>query len=330
MELRQLRYFTAIARCGSFSKAADEVFVAQSALSNQLAQLEDELGTQLFHRNRRGVELTEAGRNFHAHAKTILRQVEDAKASVRVAQDEPSGKVVFGIPHSVSNALALPLLMELRRELPKVDLELTEELTGNLIPQLRSGQVNLAVLFDDGTLGEFEATPLIDEEIFLIGASSLPFPSKRFIQLKQALQLPLILPAHPHGVRPIIEKTARSHGLPPPHVIADISSISILRTTLLAGLGYTLLPVMPLQRDIESGTLRAVPLDRSVISRRLAICAAKHIPMSAASVAVARLVVQLIKKLTTTDVWKGILNISGEAESRKQISFVKPALTLNK
>ncbi|MBK8523919.1 MAG: LysR family transcriptional regulator [Betaproteobacteria bacterium] len=64
MELRQLRYFCAIARCGSFSKAAGEVFVAQSALSHQLAQLEEELGTPLFHRTRRGVELTEAGRVF--------------------------------------------------------------------------------------------------------------------------------------------------------------------------------------------------------------------------------------------------------------------------
>jgi LysR family transcriptional regulator, nitrogen assimilation regulatory protein len=315
MELRQLRYFIAIARCGSFSKAAEEVFIAQSALSHQLAQLENELDTSLFHRNRRGVELTDAGRIFHAHATAILRQVDDAKASVRVAEDEPSGKVVFGIPHSVSNALALPLLMALRREFPRVDLELTEELTGNLVSQLRSGQVSLAVLFDDGTLDEFEATPLADEQIFLIGASSLKFPSKRSIQLKQALQMPLILPAHPHGVRPIIEKAARGNGFPPPNVIADISSISILRTTLLAGLGYTLLPVMPLQQDIESGALRAVPLGRPVLARRLALCAAKHIPLSAPSVAVARLVMQLVNKLATTGDWKGASLLSANTES---------------
>lgn len=305
MELRQLRYFTAIARCGSFSKAAEEVFIAQSALSHQLAQLEGELDTPLFHRSRRGVELTDAGRIFHAHAKAILRQVEDAKASVRVAEGEPSGKVVFGIPHSVSNALALPLLMALRQALPKVDLELTEELTGNLVPQLRSGQISLAVLFDDGTLDEFDVMPLIDEQLFLIGASSLQFPAKRSIGLKQALQMPLILPAHPHGVRPIIEKTARLHGLPPPNVAADISSISILRTTLLAGLGYTLLPVMPLQHDIESGALRAVPLERQVMTRRLMVCAAKHIPLSAASLAVSKIVVNLVNQLVTTQAWKG-------------------------
>eukprot|EP01031_Cornospumella_fuschlensis_P048035 gene48035-58839_t len=112
MELRQLRYFLAIADSGSFSKAAQRVFIAQSALSHQVAQLEDELGAPLFHRSRRGVELTEAGSRFHPHAVSILRQADEAMASARSDGVVPSGKVVFGIPHSVSHALALPLLRE--------------------------------------------------------------------------------------------------------------------------------------------------------------------------------------------------------------------------
>lgn len=305
MELRQLRYFYAIARCGSFSKAASEVFVAQSALSHQLAQLENELGVPLFHRTHRGVELTDAGRIFHAHATAILRQVEDAKTSVRNAEGEPSGKVVFGIPHSASNALALPLLQAVRRELPKVELEITEELTGNLVPQLRSGQISLAVLFDDGTLDEFQTTPLLDERLSLICTASLADRPKKAVTLKQALALPLILPAHPHGVRPIIADAARQHGLPPPNVVADISSVSILRTTLLAGMGYTLLPVMPLQQDIIAGALCAVPVEQPVLMRRLILCASKHIPLSGASVAVARLAVNLTKELCETNAWEG-------------------------
>lgn len=304
MELRQLRYFCAIARCGSFSKAAREVFIAQSALSHQLAQLEEELGTPLFHRTRRGVELTDAGRVFHAHATAILRQVEDAKASVRNVEGEPAGKVVFGIPHSVSNALALPLLQAVRRELPKVELELTEELTGNLVPQLRGGQIGLAVLFDDGTLDEFQTSPLLDERLSLIGAVSLSNRPQRAVSLKRALALPLILPAHPHGVRPIVEEAARRHGLPPPNVVADISSVSILRTMLLAGLGYTLLPAMPLQNDIAVGMLCAVPVERPVLTRRLMLCASKHIPLSGAALAVARLAGALVRTLCESGSWQ--------------------------
>jgi LysR family transcriptional regulator, nitrogen assimilation regulatory protein len=248
MELRQLRYFIAIADSGAFSKAAERVFVAQSALSHQIAQLEDELGASLFHRSRRGVELTDAGNRFLPHAVSILRQADDAVASVRSGTDTPTGKVVFGIPHSASNALALPLLRAVREQLPQVQLELTEELTGNLSKQLRTGQINLAVLFDDGHLGEFACTPLLRERICLIEPAQTASGAKARktrITLKQALAKPLTLPASPHGVRPIIEAAAAQAGLPAPVVEADISSISILRTTLLAGLGRTLLPVMP-------------------------------------------------------------------------------------
>ncbi|HRF72414.1 MAG TPA: LysR substrate-binding domain-containing protein [Accumulibacter sp.] len=305
MELRQLRYFAAIAKHGSFSKAAEQAFVAQSALSHQLAQLEEELGTRLLHRSRRGVELTESGRVFLAHATAILRQVDDAKASVRHLAGDASGKVVFGVPHSASNALALPLLQAVRQHLPKVELELTEELTGNLVQQLRSGQINLAVLFDDGTLGEFACEDLLDEALALISPASAPDRPPAAVTLQQALQLPLILPASPHGVRPIIEAAARAQGLPAPNVIADISSVSILRTTLLAGLGHTLLPVMPLQHELAAGTLCAVAVENPTLTRRLALCASKHVPLSAAATAVARLTADLTKDLCTKNVWQG-------------------------
>ncbi|WP_294771455.1 LysR substrate-binding domain-containing protein [uncultured Rhodoferax sp.] len=305
MELRQLRYFIAIADCGSFSKAAERVFIAQSALSHQMAQLEDELGASLFHRSRRGVELTDAGSRFLPHAVSILRQADDAVASVRSGASAPSGKVVFGLPHSASNALALPLLRAVREQLPLVQLELTEELTGNLSKQLRSGQINLAVLFDDGHLGEFACTPLLRERMCLIAPAQAGKPAKARISLKQALALPLTLPASPHGVRPIIDAAAAKAGLPPPKVEADISSISILRTTLLAGLGRTLLPVMPLRAEIDSGQLTATEVGSPPLARTLMLCAASHIPPSAAALAVQALVVDLVSTLCRSGQWPG-------------------------
>lgn len=360
MELRQLRYFVAIVDSGSLTKAAERVFVAQSALSHQLAQLEAELGVRLLDRSRRGVEPTEAGLRFLPHAVAMLRQAEDAVASARSTGAEPEGQVVLGLPHSASHALALPLLREVRQQLPRVTLELTEELTGNLMRQLRSGQVQLAVLFDDGSFSGFTAQRVLREALCLIepalsatgpaaakraapepaetepvssrrparhttghaaplrprarqpaGASAPPSPLSptssptlsRPLSLKQALARPLILPAHPHGVRPLIEAAATRAGLPAPRVEADISSISILRTTLLAGMGRTLLPVMPLQADIQAGLLRATPVRQ--LSRVLAVCSSAHIPRSPACQAVARLVVQLMQRLAVSGDWEG-------------------------
>ena len=305
MELRQLRYFVAIAESGSFSKAAEKVFVAQSALSHQIAQLEGELGTALFHRSRRGIELTEAGQRFAPHAVSILRQTEAAAASARQTTDEPSGKVVFGIPHSASNALALPLLRAVRLRLPRVQLELTEELTGNLSQQLTTGQINLAVLFDDGNLPEFGHTPLLSERLCLIEPALPGKKAPRRVTLKQALSRPLVLPASPHGVRPIIETAAMNAGLAAPQVEADISSISILRTSLLAGMGRTLLPVMPLKQEVETGLLWASEIVDPPLDRMLAICWSRHIPVSSASQAVKQLTQELVAQLCTDGQWRG-------------------------
>ncbi len=305
MELRQLRYFLAIAEHGSFSKAASTVYVAQSALSHQLAQLEEELGQPLFHRLPRGVELTPAGRAFHPHALSILRQVEDARHSVTQAEGEVAGKVIFGIPHSVSQALALPLLKAVRAALPRVELELTEELTGNLVPQLRAGQIQLAVLFDDGTLSEFTWTPTLRERLCLIGPPNGKARPAAKVTLRQALAQPLILPAQPHGARPLIEAAARDAGLAPPQAVTDISSISILRTSLLAGLGQTLLPVMPLKADIDAGLLVATPVVSPPLERTLALCTSAHIPLSAAAQAVAQLAMTVAAELCRSGQWPG-------------------------
>ena len=304
MELRQLRYFLAIAEHGTFSKAASKVFVAQSALSHQLAQLEDELGARLFERSRRGVELTEAGVVFHTYATSILRQVEDAASSVAGLTDSPAGKVVFGIPHSASHALALPLLKAVREELPKVQLELTKELTGNLTRQLLAGSLHMAILFDDGTLEDFIAEPLVSEKMSLIyRPEAADKNAKASISFRDALAKPLILPAQPHGVRPLIEQQAAQAGLLAPNVVADISSISILRTSLLAGLGFTILPVMPLKAELDSGALVALSIRAPRVQRVVALCRSRHIPLSTAAASVGALTAKVVRALCQQGLW---------------------------
>ncbi len=304
MELRQLRYFLAIAEHGTFSKAASKVFVAQSALSHQLAQLEDELGARLFERSRRGAELTEAGAVFHAYALSILRQVEDAASSVSGLTDSPAGKVVFGIPHSASQALALPLLNAVRQELPKVQLELTEELTGNLTRQLLAGSLHMAILFDDGALDDFISEPLVAEKMSLIyRADAGDKQTRANISFREALAKPLILPAQPHGVRPLIEQQAAQAGLLAPNVVAEISSISILRTSLLAGLGCTILPVMPLKAELDSGALVARSIRAPGVQRVVALCRSRHIPLSTAAASVGALAAKVVRALCQQGLW---------------------------
>jgi LysR family nitrogen assimilation transcriptional regulator len=304
MELRQLRYYVAIVDHGSLSRAALVLHVAQPALTQQLRQLEDELGVQLLHRTAQGVLSTEAGKVFYEHAQAILKQVADAQAAVVQSAERPSGSVTLGLPHSISGALALPLLSAIRQRYPEVTLQLTEELTGNLAEQLRSGRVNLALLFDDGQLGGFATTLLVEEELRFICRADASLAGRDSVSLRDALDTTLILPGLQHGVRPRIESTARAAGLQARDVI-EINSIAILKSAILAGMGATILPVAPVLAEVERGAMRALPIHSPAISRTVALCTSRNIPLTNASAAVGQLVVQVARELCTSGAWIG-------------------------
>lgn len=305
MELRQLRYFVAIVDQGSLSRAALVLHVAQPALTQQLRQLEQELGVQLLLRSPQGVQSTDAGRVFYEHAQAILKQVEDARSAVTQSAERPSGSVSLGLPQSISGALALPLLSAVRSHYPEIALQLTEELTGSLAEQLKSGRLNLAVLFDDGQLTPFSCTPLIEEELRFICRSGSAFtPPQATIGLAQALQATLILPGARLGVRPRIESVTRAAGLATSNVI-EINSIAILKSALLADMGATILPVAPVLAELEQGVLQSYAIHDPAISRTVALCASRNIPLTNAAAAVGKLVRQVSAELCDSGYWVG-------------------------
>lgn len=309
MELRQLRYFVAIVDHGSLSRAARVLHIVQPALTQQLQQLEDELGATLLHRSAQGMQATDAGKLFYEHAQAILKQVSDAKSAVAQSTFKPTGTVALGIPQSASGALALPLLKAVRAAYPEIVFQLTEELTGNLTEQLRSGRLNLAILFDDGQLSGFTTRPLVEEEMMYITRSDSQFACRRkSISLEQALQATLILPSIQHGVRPRIEQVVRQHGRSIEHVI-DITSIAILKSALLADMGATILPVSPLLAEIERGEMRACPVNDVQLSRTVTLCSSKNIPLTNAALAVEKLVLDLAQDLCVNGTWQGATNL---------------------
>ncbi|MFZ6691335.1 LysR substrate-binding domain-containing protein [Undibacterium sp. SXout20W] len=316
MELRQLRYFVAIVDHGSLSRAAKVLHIVQPALTQQLQQLEEELGAILLHRSAQGMQATDAGKVFYEHALAILKQVTDAKSAVVQSTDKPTGTVALGIPQSASGALAFPLLTAVRAAYPDIVFQLTEELTGNLTEQLRSGRLNLAILFDDGQLNNFATTALVEEEMMYITRANSQFACKRkSISLEKALQVPLILPSIQHGVRPRIEQVVRTQGLRIDHVI-DITSIAILKSALLADMGATILPVSPLLAEIERGEMIACPISDAQLSRTVSLCASKNIPLTNAAMAVEKLVLDVTRDLCISKKWLGTKNLMTDVSAR--------------
>lgn len=311
MELRQLRYFVAIVDHGSLSRAARVLHIVQPALTQQIQLLEEELGALLLHRSAQGMQATDAGKVFYEHALAILKQVTDAKSAVTQSADKPSGTVALGIPQSVSGALALPLLTAVRATYPDIVFQLTEELTGNLTEQLRSGRINFAILFDDGQLSGFNTKLMVEEQMMYITRADSQFTCKRkSISLEKALQATLILPSIQHGVRPRIETTVRHAGMAIDKVV-DITSIAILKSALMADMGATILPVSPFLAEIERGEMRAWSISDVALSRTVVLCSSKNIPLTNAAMAIEKLVLDVTQKLCNSGLWLGVQNLSG-------------------
>ncbi|WP_339940391.1 LysR substrate-binding domain-containing protein [Undibacterium luofuense] len=306
MEIRQLRYFVAIVDHGSLSRAARVLHIVQPALTQQIQSLEEELGTQLLHRSAQGMQATEAGKIFYEHAQAILKQISDARSAVTQITDSPSGTVELGIPQSVSAALAFPLLKAVRESYPDITFQLTEELTGNLTEQLRSGRLNLAILFDDGQLSGFHTQPLVEEDMMYVTRAGSQFACKRkSIRLEQVVRAPLILPSLQHGVRPRIEQVLREQGKSTEQVI-EITSIAILKSALLADMGATILPVSPLLPEILRGEMVAVPVSDAKLSRTVSLCSSKNIPLTNAARAVAKRVQEVTRQLVSSGDWPDV------------------------
>ncbi len=305
MELRQLRYFVAIVDSASISRAATKLYIAQSALSLQISHLEDELGEQLLHRSRSGVTLTQRGEVFLRHARAILQQVRDAELAVRSGLDEPSGEVTLAIPQSVCAALALPLIKDCLAQLPRVRLQLTEELSGHIAGRVQSGEIALAVMFDDDNLGDFDFVRLTREQLCAVGVPALLPAGAQAMPLGDLLSLPLILPTEGHGVRMQVDQLVKDTGFQSINVVSEITSISVLQSMLIAGIGVSVQARMPLLGAIERGELVARPLSEPGASRRIALCRSRAVPPSEAARAVGELVVRTVQRLCEQGQWPG-------------------------
>jgi len=244
MDMRQLRYFVQIVESGSLAKASRQLFIAQPALSQQMARLEDEVGKPLLVRSSRGVAPTENGEALYHHAKFMLRQLDQAVSVARQETAAVSGRVTFGLAPTTVCQVGLPLLQHLRVKYPGVLLNIVEGLSGHLEHMTRVGQLDLAVLFHQKAAAELTVEPLLEEELFVIlpVGSMLVSESCTSLTLKEVGALPLILPSPGHGLRRRIALEFERANLPL-DAVAEIDSLPLLMHCVGDGIGATIKPM---------------------------------------------------------------------------------------
>ena len=165
MDIRQLRYFVAIAEEGSFSAAAKRVNVAQPSLSQHVMSLETDLNVKLFERTSRGVSLTEPGEILLSHATKIIESMGLAVSAVRKSGAEPIGDVTIGLPPTVSMVAAVPLAETVWLDLPKVRLRSIDAMSGFIQEWLEDQSIDIGFLYDVSSVKHMRYRRILSEEL---------------------------------------------------------------------------------------------------------------------------------------------------------------------
>jgi LysR family nitrogen assimilation transcriptional regulator len=241
MQFRQLRYFVKIVDAGSFSRAATVVHVAQPALSQQVAELEERLGVMLLQRSARGVRPTAAGEILYREASEILHQLDQLPSAISPSSREPKGTVSLGFAVSLAPKLVGGVLEECRTSLPKVTLRVSDGDSLSLEDRIASNSVDLAVLYEDEFATAMTRKPLFRQKMYLI--SRVPLPDQENpISLQQIAEIPLVLPGAPNGRRALIDRMFAAAKLTP-NIVLEADSLASEMWAVRTDVGCTILPV---------------------------------------------------------------------------------------
>lgn len=306
MDIKQLRYFIAIAESGSLSGAAQRVSIAQPSLSQHVLALEDELGVKLLERSARGISLTQAGEILHAHALEITRALETAVAAVRESGSEPVGDVSFGLPSSISMVLSVPLAETVRVELPKVRLRAIEAMSGFIQTWLEDQSIDLGLLYDVSAVRHLTHTQLMTEALcFFSGADAWPFhsPPGSTVRLADLQQVEMVLPSRHHGLRKMIDKYTRSEGVTLT-IGTEMDALSQIKTMVARGSGHTILAPAAASDFVERGDLVMAPIVEPRMVRPVYLVRNPSKPVTTASRELERITIDVIRDLVKRGVWQ--------------------------
>jgi LysR family transcriptional activator of glutamate synthase operon len=265
MEMHQLTYFESVSRHLHFTRAAQELNVAQPSVSQQIRKLEHELGAPLFNRMKRHVTLTEAGKTFLPHARAVLQRVEEARLEVQELSGMRKGTLAVGAPPSVGTHLLPRALAKFSQRHPGISLSFREAGSRTLVSLLEEGELDLAVVIQPVRHPSLETQPLVEEELLLAVPRQHHLAQngdmRRRVRLAQlSHEAFVLLREGAYDLRDQTLTACRRAGFEP-QVALDGGEMDSMLRFVAAGIGLAILPEMVLS-EVD-------PSDGGVVLRRL-------------------------------------------------------------
>jgi LysR family nitrogen assimilation transcriptional regulator len=309
LDSRQLKYFREIVDNGSMSGAARNLGIAQPSLSQLVRNLEETLGVELLIRTARGIVPTQAGERLYNHARQIENYINAAREDVVNIGSQPSGRVLFGMPPTISMALSIPMAETIRIEMPKVKFAAIEAMTGHLREWIIKGELDLALLYDNTNIGDCSNSLLLTEDLwFYSAAEDWPFstPPLEPVDLKAVLATELVLPSERHGLRTFIERIALAHQLEP-KVSIEMDSLTQIKALVARGSGYTILSPASMHDLVSDGTLVGSPIINPHLRRNVFLVRSSNAGVTLACRRTEETCREVVANLVTRGIWQAEL-----------------------
>lgn len=279
MDLQQIRYVVALAKEGSFQRAARSVGISQPTLSQQVKKLEDELGSPLFERSSHAVRLTVAGEKFIPFAMGALESLSAGSQMVRSEKNALDGLVKLGFIPTVGPYLLPVAIRKLQKQAPNLRLELFEETTSVLVESLKAGKCDLGLLALPVGDSALASRSLGAEEFYLAVSKKHPLASKKQIIASDLSDEPLLMLKEGHCFRDQALDFCR-RGNASPQVTFEGSSLVSVMNLVASGDGITLVPKMTVDQTPHAG-LKFIPFKDPKPMREIGICWRMTMPLTA-------------------------------------------------
>lgn len=304
MDVVQLKTLIHVAELGSLSKASDRLHIAQPALSRQIRLLEKELGTYLFDRHGRGMDITDAGREVLAHATRIMEEMESIRSSVAGGKSSFRGTVIIGTTPTVAEIATVPLVRKVKEQHPDLGIRFSSAYSGHLLDWVQRGELELAISYDPHPLHTLRIMPVMMENLLLVGPASGNLRMDTPVSFESLGGQPLVLPSARHSLRVILDTCAREVGIKLKTSV-EADSFGAMIDLVRHGFGLTALPLASIHAQIESGVLSAAPLVDPVPMRKLVQVFPADRRVSPAAKWVGDTFIEIAADLVSRNMWAG-------------------------
>jgi LysR family hydrogen peroxide-inducible transcriptional activator len=277
LTLKQLRYVEALARHGHFGRAADACAISQPALSMQIKELEESLGTELFERSARRVRLTNFGEEFTQRVRDILRSVDELGDLARASHDRLMGRLRIGVIPTIAPYLLPTIISNLNRTHGGLDIRVRETLTSKLLEELAEGRIDTAIVALPVSEPSLTEVALFSENFVLIRPAEdegEPVPGKKTLR-----KMRLLLLEEGHCFRDQALSFCNIQSALPREGL-DASSLSTLVQMVGGGLGVTLIPEMAVAVETRSASVCAARFKDPQPSRTVGMIWRKASPLA--------------------------------------------------